>query len=117
MAYGSYRLQFLHISDLHTKGPQEKEPWRRRRVLGDAWLRNLETLLAEEGRIDFVFFTGDAAQSGKPEEYAEVTSFLSVLREELDVPAERMFVVTRQSRHRPRCAEGRVGVDPLATGG
>jgi hypothetical protein len=36
MAYGQYRLQFLHISDLHAKGPLEKEPWRRRRVLGDA---------------------------------------------------------------------------------
>jgi hypothetical protein len=69
MAYGQYRLQFLHISDLHAKGSQEKEPWRRRRVLGDAWLRNLETLLEEEGLIHFVLFTGDAAQSGKPEEY------------------------------------------------
>src|ERR1022692_2505302 len=93
MAYGQYRLQFLHISDLHAKGPGEKEPWRRRRVLGDAWLRNLETLLAEEGRIDFVFFTGDAAQSGKPEEYAEVTDFLGALLAELDLKADRLFVV------------------------
>src|SRR5579871_573831 len=93
MAFGSYRLQFLHISDLHAKGPEEKEPWRRRRVLGDAWLRNLETLLAEEGRIDFVFFTGDAAQSGKPEEYAEVTDFLAALREELGISSDRLFVI------------------------
>ena len=75
MAQGQYRLQFLHISDLHAKGPDEREPWRRRRVLGDAWLRNLETLIEEEGPVQFVFFTGDAAQSGKPEEYAEVTDF------------------------------------------
>jgi len=57
MAIGQYRLQFLHISDLHARGPNEKESWRRRRVLGDPWLRNLETLLAEEGLIHFVFFT------------------------------------------------------------
>src|SRR5712691_9340822 len=93
MAFGPYRLQFLHISDLHAKGSKEKEPWRRRRVLGDAWRRNLETLLQEEGRVDFVFFTGDAAQSGKPEEYAEVTDFFRALCEELDIGLDRLFVV------------------------
>ncbi|MGA2738364.1 MAG: metallophosphoesterase [Bryobacteraceae bacterium] len=93
MAYGQYRLQFLHISDLHAKGPLEKEPWRRRRVLGDAWLRNLETLTEEEGPVQFVFFTGDAAQSGKPEEYAAVTDFFRALCEELGIGFERLFVV------------------------
>ena len=62
MAFGQHTLKFLHLSDLHLKGPHEKEPWRRRRVLSEAWQRNLETLLNEEGAIDFVFFTGDAAQ-------------------------------------------------------
>src|ERR1700676_501895 len=55
MAYGPYRLQFLHISDLHAKGSQEKEPWRRRRVLGNAWLRNLETLHLQQGGLHFTF--------------------------------------------------------------
>ncbi|MBI1786235.1 MAG: metallophosphoesterase, partial [Acidobacteria bacterium] len=93
MPYGQYRLQFLHISDLHAKGPGEKEPWRRRRVLGDAWLRNLETLLQEEGLVHFVFFTGDAAQSGKPEEFHEVTDFFRALLNELDLGFDRLFVV------------------------
>src|SRR5712691_919108 len=93
MAYGHYRLQFLHISDLHAKGPQEREPWRRRRVLGDAWRRNLETLLEEEGLIHFVFFTGDAAQSGHPDEYSEVSDFFQELRKELDLKPDRLFVV------------------------
>ena len=93
MALGQYRLQFLHISDLHAKGAQEKEPWRRRRVLGDEWQRNLETLLAEEGVIHFVFFTGDAAQSGKPDEYAEVTDFFHALCEELAIGLDRLFVI------------------------
>jgi hypothetical protein len=91
MAYGQYRLQFLHISDLHAKGPQEREPWRRRRVLGDAWRRNLETLLEEEGLIHFVFFTGDAAQSGHPGEYAEVTDFFHTLCQELDIGQDRLL--------------------------
>src|SRR5580704_14150250 len=93
MAYGQYRLQFLHISDLHAKGPQEREPWRRRRVLGDAWKRNLETLLAEEGAMQFVFFTWDAAQSGKPEEYEEVTNFFRDVCDEIGLGLDRVFVV------------------------
>jgi DNA repair exonuclease SbcCD nuclease subunit len=93
MAYEQYRLQFLHISDLHAKGSQEKELWRRRRVLGDAWRRNLETLLAEEGLIHFVLFTGDAAQSGKPDEYAQVTDFFQALCAEIDLGLDRLFVV------------------------
>lgn len=93
MAYGEYRLQFLHISDLHAKGPKEKEPWRRRRVLGDAWRRNLETLLEEEGVIHLVFFTGDAAQSGKRDEYAGVTDFFHALCEELSIGLDRLFVI------------------------
>ena len=93
MAYGQYRLQFLHISDIHAKGPQEKEPWRRRRVLGEAWLRNLETLLQEEGRLDLVFFTGDAAQSGKPDEFAEVADFFNSLCEYVGIGLDRLFVV------------------------
>jgi hypothetical protein len=93
MAYGHYRLQFLHISDIHARGPREKEPWRRRRVLGDAWQRNLETLLAEEGVIHFVFFSGDAAQSGKPVEYEEVTDFFGALCEELAIGFDRLFVI------------------------
>src|ERR1035437_8307815 len=91
MAYGQYRLQFLHISDLHAEGPREKEPWRRRRVLGEAWLGNLETLIQEDGSVAFVFFTGDAAQSGKPEEYAEVTDFFRSLCMELGIGMERLF--------------------------
>ncbi len=68
MASGDYQLRFLHIPDLHAKGTKESEPWRLRRVLGDAWQRNLETILNEEGGVDFLFFTGDAAQSGHPDE-------------------------------------------------
>src|SRR5271165_1974017 len=93
MAYGQYRLQFLHISDLHAKGPHEKEAWRRRRVLGEAWRRNLEVLQQEEGRIHFVFFTGDAAQSGRPEEFEEFASFIADLRRELDVEPGLFFIV------------------------
>src|SRR5436190_14613080 len=88
MAYGAYRLQFLHISDLHSKGPRESEP-RRRRLLGTAWQRNLETLLEEEGRIDLVFFTGDVADWGKADEYAAVTDFFADLCDELQIGIER----------------------------
>ena len=61
MACGQYRLQFLHISELHARGP------------------------AEEGQIHFVFFTGDAAQSGKSGEFSEVTGFFTELCAELGI--------------------------------
>jgi predicted phosphodiesterase len=93
MAFGQHTLKFLHLSDLHLRGPREKEPWRRRRVLGEAWQRNLETLLNEEGAIDFVFFTGDAAQSGQPDEFDEATTFLTALCSELSLNPSRLFVV------------------------
>jgi predicted phosphodiesterase len=46
-----------------------------------------------EGRIDLVFFTGDVAQSGKPDEYALVTPWLQGILEHIGVPVERLFVV------------------------
>jgi hypothetical protein len=41
MSEPRHRLRVLHISDLHERGVLEKERWRRYRVLGDAWERNL----------------------------------------------------------------------------
>ena len=93
MAYGSHRLQFLHISDIHGKGPKESEPWRRRRVLGDQWRRNLETIQEEEGAVQFIFFTGDAANSGDPAEYGELTDFFTGICAELHLGLDRLFVV------------------------
>lgn len=60
-----YRLRLLHISDLHERGPRESESWRRRRVLGPAWERNLDEIKAA-GPFDLVCFTGDAADWGLP---------------------------------------------------
>lgn len=93
MAYGAYRLQFLHISDIHCKGPNEREPWRRRRVLGDGWRRNLETIQEEDGPIHFIFFTGDAANSGDPAEYEELTGFFHEICAELHLGLDRLFLV------------------------
>ncbi len=93
MPFGSYQLRFLHISDLHARGPRENEPWRRRRVLGPAWKRHLDTIQEEEGAVDLVFFTGDAAQSGKPDEFAEAAEFLESVRDILHLDADRVFTV------------------------
>ncbi|MGY6217575.1 metallophosphoesterase family protein [Methylolobus aquaticus] len=88
----SYQLRILHISDLHERGLRETERWRRRRVLGDAWLHNLETFRAD-GAIDIVCFTGDAADWGKPEEYAAATEFFQAMLEKLCVTSDRFFLV------------------------
>ena len=86
------RLRILHISDLHERAEREREPWRRRRVLGEAWLRHLDEL-SEESPIDLVLFTGDAADWGQPTEFARATEFLAATLERLGLPKERMFVV------------------------
>ena len=65
----SFSFTVLHISDLHERGPREGEPWRRRRVLGEAWLRNLDEL-RKDGPVDLICFTGDLAERGQPAEYA-----------------------------------------------
>lgn len=93
MPAGSFPLRFLHISDLHACGSREAERWRRRRVLGPQWTRHLDLLLEEEGGIDLVFFTGDAAQSGKKDEFDEAGEFLTALRENLGIGMDRVFTV------------------------
>ena len=89
---GEWKLRILHISDLHERGPRESESFRRRRVLGEAWERNLDELL-KDGPIDLVCFTGDVADWGKPEEYGPSTEFIQALLERLSLPFERLFLV------------------------
>jgi tetratricopeptide (TPR) repeat protein len=86
------KLRLLHLSDLHERGPREAEPWRRRRVLGDAWQQNLDEI-RRDGPVDLVCFTGDLAHSGRPDEYAAATDLLADLLARLDLPWERLFVI------------------------
>lgn len=84
-----HRLRLLHITDLHMRGPRETEHWRRRRVLGKAWLDNLDAI----GQIDLVCFTGDLADRGKADEYAAAGEFLDETLGRLGLPRERLFLV------------------------
>ncbi len=88
----AFKLRLLHLSDLHERGSREHEPWRRRRVLGDAWLRNLDELKST-GPFDLVCFTGDAADWGLADEYAAITEFFQTTLQRLNVPPERFFLV------------------------
>ena len=96
-----FRVRLLHISDLHDRGNDETESWRRRRVLGDAWIENLK-VIREERPVDIVCFTGDAANQGKPEEFDQAGEFLNGVLEQLDLPKERLFIVPgNHDIHRP----------------
>jgi predicted MPP superfamily phosphohydrolase len=86
------RLRILHISDLHERATRETENWRRRRVLGDAWLKNLDDIAAE-GAPDLVLFTGDAADRGLAAEYEGATEFLSTSLDRLGLKPDRLFVI------------------------
>ncbi|UQA58167.1 metallophosphoesterase [Polyangium aurulentum] len=88
-----HRLRILHVSDLHVRGPREREGWRRRRVLGEAWERNLDELVKDGTGVDLVCFTGDVADWGLAAEYGPATEFVEAMLARLGVPKERFFVV------------------------
>jgi tetratricopeptide (TPR) repeat protein/predicted MPP superfamily phosphohydrolase len=87
-----HRIRILHLSDLHERGPREGEIWRRRRVLGEAWERNLDAI-AEDGAVDLVCFTGDAADWGLAAEYEAATEFLDAALARLGLGRDRLFIV------------------------
>jgi tetratricopeptide (TPR) repeat protein/predicted phosphodiesterase len=90
---GDFQLRVLHISDLHEVGPRAQKTWRHRRVLGDAWKRNLDELTQDGAPVDLVCCTGDVAASGMPVEYGWATDFVSSTLERLALKGDRFFVV------------------------
>ncbi len=84
-----FAFRVLHISDLHAS---PSDAWRRERVLGEAWDKNLDELRAE-GDFDLVCFTGDVATAGAAPEYDLATRFVDELLARVGLPRERFFVV------------------------
>ncbi len=88
----SHKLRLLHLSDLHERGSREKETWRRRRVLGQAWLDNLKDI-QDRGPIDLVCFTGDAADWGLAGEFSRAGDLLGETLSALGLSRDRLFVI------------------------
>lgn len=80
-------LRIVHLSDLHL-GKKVASAWRQRRLLGEAWKRNLEAI-AEDGLIDLVCFTGDLARSGQPAQCEQASAFIDETVALLRVPRQR----------------------------
>ena len=85
-----HRLRILHVSDLHAAAASD---WRREKVLGQAWLRNLDALLEDGRPVHLVSFTGDLANKGSGLEYGPGAEFLLATLEHLKVPPDRLFLV------------------------
>lgn len=88
----SYQVNILHISDLHARGPEEKELWRRDAVLGKSWNDNLAEL-RRHADIDLVCFTGDLANKGMSQEYNDAKLFLTNTITQLGLGPERLFII------------------------
>ncbi len=86
------RLRILHVSDLHIGKEQSADGWRVERVMGEAWAQNLREIAAD-GPIDLVCFTGDLAQKGHPNEYADARKVIDAVLHSVGCPRERFFCV------------------------
>ena len=89
----AFTLRILHLSDLHEGQPGREALWRRRRVVGEAWLKNLEVIAGSERAVDLVCFTGDVAFAGRREEYVRAADFVREPLRRLGFGPERFFTV------------------------
>jgi len=87
---GSRRFRWLHLSDFHFEAAVR---WQREATL-QGLLRHAEKLVEEDRVPDFVFITGDIAQSGKRKEYEQAELFFRELAKTLKLePKEHFFFV------------------------
>lgn len=81
---------WLHISDLHVRRDAAYE----REVVFRSLVQSVEWLRKERQRApDLIFATGDIAQSGQTEEYAEATRFFDNLLRASGLDRSRLYVV------------------------
>jgi hypothetical protein len=88
----AFTLRILHLSDLPEGQPGQEALWRRRRILGEAWLKNLELIAGAGGRLIWCASPG-MWPSGRREEYVRAADFVRELLRRLDFGPERFFAV------------------------
>ena len=83
-------IRFLHLSDLHFRDDQR---WERRKSL-EALIRHAKQEQDAGRPPNFIFCTGDVAQSGQPGEFDQAQKFFEKLTDELGLErSEGLFVV------------------------
>lgn len=82
-------LNWLHISDLHIKAPDD---YQRDRVL-NALIESLPALIKRYGQPDILFVTGDIAFSGKDAEYVQASRFLDKLLAATNLEKKDLFII------------------------
>ena len=90
------RLNWLHLSDLHYGQKSQGVLWPK---FKKELFKDIEHIKSEIGKIDIVFFTGDFVQSGKKEEYDELTSFLKELWRHFNKLSSNPYLVAIPGNH------------------
>ena len=90
MASHARTVTWLHLSDIHFTARRDSYD---RRVVLTALADAAKELCNKGRRPDLVFFTGDLANFGKEDEYAEASAFFDSLLGAVELPRERLFVV------------------------
>jgi len=84
-------VRWLHLSDFHFSRGEDYDA----NIVLEALLRDLPSIGKEREflPVDLVFVTGDIASSGNEREYELAAQFLHRLLCELDVSADRLYIV------------------------
>jgi len=85
-------LTWLHLSDWHQKGKEFDRKVVSRAMLKD--IRERTKINPNLEKIDFIIFSGDAAFSGKPEEYqAAKDQFFQPILDACGLDPKKLFIV------------------------
>ncbi|OYU55519.1 MAG: hypothetical protein CFE25_11400 [Chitinophagaceae bacterium BSSC1] len=90
------KINWLHFTDLHYGQDSQNILWPK---IKKELFKDLEFIKSEIGKIDIVFFSGDLTQSGKKEEFDELTALLKELWSHFATLGSEPYLVAIPGNH------------------